>query len=439
LAVALPGHGALQPFVTADYARLRRVLMHSPTLDDQIVYLTTGEPLDPMWLAMPPDVVAQHEQLVQFVRASGAEVLQVQDLLASAIREAKRQGVWRTWLSGAFPQFGAAADRVTEATLLSRDPRYQFQKDTAGNYHHVQDGLIGMWYTRDFGVMTPSGLIVCNFFSQHRRREVVLFRFMTQFAPELRGYPVVFDAAQEGLYIEGGDVQVLDERTLLLGVGNRTDPRVAPVLAQRLDMDVIAVQMRKTDFLKYANDPNPLRVIFLHLDTCFTLLGPKHAVAFPWLFEARYAKENPLIGFMKGVAASEGVSEEDATKAVSYFQDMGQVRWYVAGSGVEDDSVKGLELVDYVRRRGFEVLNVGGPPPEEVDYRHLVDVVLCEHEREATNVLATAPNQVIGYEGAVLTQKAFAAAGVTVSVFNGRELWRGQGGPHCLTLPLERG
>jgi hypothetical protein len=144
LAVALPGHGALQPFVTADYARLRRVLMHSPTLDDQIVYLTTGEPLHPMWLAMPPDVVAQHEQLVQLVRASGAEVLQVQDLLASAIREAKRQGVWRTWLSGAFPQFGAAADPVTEATLLSRDPRYQFQKDTAGNYHHVQDGLIGM-------------------------------------------------------------------------------------------------------------------------------------------------------------------------------------------------------------------------------------------------------------------------------------------------------
>ena len=426
------------PYVISDYGRLRRVLMHSPTLEDQAVYLATEEPLNPTWLSLPSDAVEQHEALVRLVQASGAEILQVKAVLASAIREAKRRGLWSTWLYAAFPQFGGAVDTVTAETLLARDPHYKFQKDDEGNYRHVQDGMLSMWYTRDFGIMTPSGLIISNLVTSHRRRETTLFRFMVQFSPELRDYPIVFDAVQEGLHIEGGDVQVLDEHTLLVGVGNRTDPGIARILARRLNMDVIAVQMRKTDFVKPMKEPDALRLIFLHLDTCMTLLGPRNALAFPWLFEAKYSKDNPLLGLVRGGVISENFSSEDAEKWIGYFTDMGRIRHFSAGSGAEDVSMRELKLVDFLRQRGFNVVNVGGVPPEVTDYRHLIDVVLHEHERQAANVVATAPNDVIGYEGPALTHKALAHAGIKVSTFNGRELWRGDGGPHCLTLPLER-
>jgi arginine deiminase len=115
------------------------------------------------------------------------------------------------------------------------------------------------------------------------------------------------------------------------------------------------------------------------------------------------------------------------------------VRLYRAGSGDEDASVHDLKLVDYVRQRGYDVTFVGGAPPDTPDFEYLIEVVLREHALQAANVVATGPGRVIAFEGAARTHAALAAAGVHVSTFDARELWPWNGGPHCLTLPLERG
>ena len=239
--------------------------------------------------------------------------------------------------------------------------------------------------------------------------------------------------------MKGATWRCSDEHTLLLGVGNCSDPRVAPVLARQLGMDVIAVQMRKVGFVKETQGESVLQSLLPHLDTCATLVGPKHAVVIPWLFEGRHARDNPLIGFLRGAASDEGVDGDEAEKVIGDLGEIGWIRRYVAGSGTEDEAVQGLKLADWLRRRGFEVLTVGGPPPAETDYRHLVKVVFAELERQAANVLATAPDRVIAYAGAPETQRTLRRVGIAVSTFDGRELESGDGGPHCLALPLERG
>jgi arginine deiminase len=97
-----------------------------------------------------------------------------------------------------------------------------------------------------------------------------------------------------------------------------------------------------------------------------------------------------LLGLVRGGVISENFRSEDAEKWIRYFTDMGRIRHFSAGSGAEDVSMRKLKLVDFLRQRGFNVLNVGGVPPEVTDYRHLIDVVLHEHERQAANVVATA-------------------------------------------------
>ena len=82
---------------------------------------------------------------------------------------------------------------------------------------------------------------------------------------------------------------------------------------------------------------------------------------------------------------------------------------------------------------------VGGPPAAETDLAHFFSVVMAEHQKQAANVVATAPGRVVAYEGSPHTHAALRAAGVMVETFPARELWPGNGGPHCLTLPLERG
>jgi arginine deiminase len=98
-----------------------------------------------------------------------------------------------------------------------------------------------------------------------------------------------------------------------------------------------------------------------------------------------------------------------------------------------------MKLVDYVRSRGYAVHFVGGDPPNSDTIRHLFTTVLNEHEHQGANVVATSPGHVIAYEGAPRTHAALRRAGITVTTFPGRELWPWDGGPHCLTMPLERG
>jgi arginine deiminase len=92
-----------------------------------------------------------------------------------------------------------------------------------------------------------------------------------------------------------------------------------------------------------------------------------------------------------------------------------------------------------VRSRGYTVHFVGGEPPATDFIRHLFTVVLYEHDRQGANVVATAPGHVVAYEGASRTHAALRRAGITVTTFQARELWPFNGGPHCLTMPLERG
>lgn len=428
-----------RPFVTSDYARLRRVVVCPPgrnayALDrnDTGVFPTVDAEFD--------RVVENHASLVRALRASGAEVLQVRDLLASAIEAARSRGVWDTWLGATYPRLAAEAGSVGADALLGRDPRFQFRSWDDGGYRHFADDLGAFTFTRDSVVTVPHGVLLMNLHAPHRVREQVLARFLYDFAPELKRYPVVMDLKREGLLAEGGDFQVVDENTLFVGVGNRTDPRVAPLLARRLGMDVLAVTCRKADTLRVGEKRSLLRSVFLHLDTFFTHVGDKRALTLPWLLEAEFAETSPYVKALKSFGPDSQITEEDLKGAIDYAKELGKVRLFRAGSGEEDASVKDMKLVDYVRSKGYAVHWVGGDRPDPTDQlRHLFQAVMHEHRRQGANVVATAPNKIVAYAGAPRTHAGLRAGGVEVTAFEARELWPWNGGPHCLTMPLERG
>lgn len=443
---AAAGRGSAQPvarpanpFVTSDFAKLRRVVVCPPgqnayALDrnDAGVFPTVDAEFD--------RVAENHAGLVRALRASGAEVLQVHDLLTSAISTARSRGVWETWLGTTYPRLAGEAKTIGADALLGRDPRFQFKSWDDGGYRHLADDLGAYTFTRDSVVTVPHGVMLMNLHAAHRVREQVLARFLHDFAPELRRYPVVVDFKREGLLAEGGDFQVVEENTLFVGVGNRTDPRVAPLLAKRLGMDVLAVTSRKADTLRTGEKRFLLRAVFLHLDTYFTHVGEKQALTLPWLLEAEHAETSPYVKALKSFGPDSQITEEDLKSALDYAKDLGKVRLFRAGSGEEDASVRDMKLVDYVRSKGYTVHWVGGERPDPADQlRHLFQAVMHEHRRQGANVVATGPGEIVAYAGAPRTHAALRTAGVKVTAFEARELWPWNGGPHCLTMPLERG
>jgi N-dimethylarginine dimethylaminohydrolase len=69
----------------------------------------------------------------------------------------------------------------------------------------------------------------------------------------------------------------------------------------------------------------------------------------------------------------------------------------------------------------------------------IVEVPDEEFETLGANVLALAPRRALVVEGNPVTRRRLEAAGAEVLAYSGRELSKGDGGPTCLTLPLERG
>ena len=69
----------------------------------------------------------------------------------------------------------------------------------------------------------------------------------------------------------------------------------------------------------------------------------------------------------------------------------------------------------------------------------VVEVPAEEFETLGTNVLALGPRRALVVEGNPVTRRRLEAAGVEVVAYSGAELSKGEGGPTCLTLPLERG
>ena len=82
-----------------------------------------------------------------------------------------------------------------------------------------------------------------------------------------------------------------------------------------------------------------------------------------------------------------------------------------------------VRLLHFLRDRGISLVEV----PEE------------EYDSQGSNVLALAPRLALALEGNPETRRRMEAAGVEVRTFSGREISRkGDGGPTCLTRPLER-
>lgn len=68
----------------------------------------------------------------------------------------------------------------------------------------------------------------------------------------------------------------------------------------------------------------------------------------------------------------------------------------------------------------------------------LIEVSKEERERAATNYIVTAPRRVVGYDLNPRVNKEITKRGGAVKTFPGTELFKGRGGPHCMTCPLWR-
>jgi arginine deiminase len=436
-----PAAGPARVFSDIDPLRSVIVLSPSPNERREAYSLFADSPV--LSLYYGDGAAAQHRFLSDLLRNRGVCVYDAAALLDDALRNARRAGRLEEELAQVFPdefpRLRAELDRITAEAVLGRDPDLFFRYDgVSGALAPLVPTSGAFFFTRDFAVSTPAGVIITNGRPKWREAEHRIGRFLFRYASALRDFPIVFDAEAEGVRCDGGDIIVKDARTILMGIGNLSDREAAARIAAKLGLDVVGVAMPPIDTLTGVNFE------VMHLDTVFNLLDEKTVLTVPYFFLKRYAEDNPVVAYFRAIQARParaprkgGIDLPVTLKAaIETIPKLGWLTLFKAGTGEPLDL--GTKLGDYLEAQGYSIIPVGGERGALPEDRYIDDRVLYELGLQAANVVQLGPGTVIAYAHNRYTNEALRAHGIRVLAFDGKYLADGMGGPHCLTMPLVR-
>ena len=399
--------------VHSETGRLRQVVVCRPGLAHRRLTPGNCQELlfdDVFWVKQAQK---DHDVFTQLMRDEGVEVLDVNTLLAETLDNAEaRSWVLDHRITADQVGVGAKSELVSWMTeipseLLARhllggltveelpfEPAGLFGS-YIGHHGFVLPPLPNALFTRDNSAWIYDGVVVNPMFWNARRPETLLNTAIYKFHPNFAGRTKIHwgdPTVDHGLAtLEGGDIMPVGNKTVLVGMGERSSPQAVGQLAQALFAGEVVERVLAFRIPKSRSA--------MHLDTVFTLCGGDVVTTFK-----EVADELVCYDIRPG----------DALGALDFRMDPRPI----------------FEIVAEVL--GFNKLHVvptGGDTEEER---------AREQWNDGNNVVALRPGVVIAYDRNDDTNAELKAAGIEVLEIPGAELGRGRGGGHCMSCPTAR-
>ena len=402
--------------VTSETAPLRQVVVHTPGDEMALVSPANAEDLLFDDILFVDEARQEHGTMLRLFRAAVGRddaVLQVTDLLREtfALEAARTEFVDTLCERMPYRNFEAYE---AELKGLDAEALLRFAVTGQADFPVTAWPLPNLLFTRDLSAVVADHVLLSDAATAARAPESVIMRTVFRHHPR-------FEAARDRLVelptevsFEGGDLLVVDERTVMIGQSERTSLggvlAVARALLARTAVErVITVNLPKARYC-------------MHLDTVFTFADPDTCVVFPPIIE-------------------EGRNHTYVVEAVDGDPEDLRLR--------PRRTVR--EALEEATGRALTFVPCGGADP--VRQRR-------EQWTDGANLFALRPGLVVGYDRNRATYDALHEEGFHVVGaehfldyygdsaastddriavrLSGNELSRGRGGPRCMTMPLAR-
>lgn len=412
--------------VHSEVGKLRQVIVHRPDLSLKRLTPDNHDELlfdDVLWVERAQ---WEHDQFVARMRERGVEVFYVQDLLSEALGAS--EDARNRLIELVASEYVVGVGLVDEVrALLAAFPPDKLARHLIGGLTVEESGLDlakvkgssliaaalddprifilpplpNHLFTRDPSCWIYGGVTLNPMFWPARRREAYNMAAIYRAHPMFSGaefdfwYPPMgdddrFNIVDFGLSsLEGGDVEIIGNGAVLIGMSERTQGRMIEQVARAL-------------FAKGAAD----RVIacvmtkdraHMHLDTVFTMLDRDKATAFPKVVQG-----------IKAISIRPGAKEGTLD--------------------VREDGDLVSAVTDALGIAKLHIVETGGDAYQQQR----------EQWDDGNNVVALEPGVVVAYERNTFTIAKMREAGVEVIPIEGFELGKGRGGGHCMTCPIAR-
>ena len=399
--------------VNSEIGRLKVVLLHEP--GDELHNLTPKKLDDLLFDDIPwlPLAKKEHQAFAKTFKDAGVKVVYLTDLMTEVLdssSDIKNEFV-EQFIKEAHIRSNTLREVATEYLKAFKDnkelvlktiagikkselPNYQVKSlaDHVDDYPFVTDPMPNLYFTRDPFASIGNGVSLNKMYSVTRSRETIFGEYIFKYHPTYKTTPLHY-SRYEDVNIEGGDIMVLNNHVLVVGVSQRTCAEAVERLAKNLFYN------NETDFDTVLAFTIPQARTFMHLDTVFTQVDVD-----------KFAIHKGCYEKLKIYRITKDFNNDKKVKVVELDQKLEDVL----------ESYIGLPIT---------LIPCGGG-----------DTISADREQwsDGSNFVAIAPGEVIAYERNDITNAALIKAGIKVHIIPSSELSRGRGGPRCMCMPLER-
>lgn len=395
--------------VYSEVKKLKIVLLHRPGLELENIEPDLLEELLFEDIPYLKKAQQEHDYFAKVLKDNGVEVKYVTDLLTNTL---EKKGLKEQFVDEYLNLSEVKNQYILEALkeyLLSfetkemvrkiiggvRIDEFKLKKKSFSTVVHLNKKfyllpLPNLYFQRDPVAFVGRGALINRMKTKARRRESLFMKYVLKYSDEFSDIPIYYDM-NEPFSIEGGDVLVLSDKVLAIGISQRTDPESIEKVANKIFYEsdesfetILAINM-------------PKKRAYMHLDTIFTMVS-----------ENKFLVHSKLETSLHVYVLKKNTDEIEVTEEDLQLEDV---------------------LKKYLERNDIELIKCGGD-----------DEIAAKREQwnDGSNVLAISPGTVIAYERNYVTNQLLREKGVNVIEIPSSELSRGRGGPRCMSMPICR-